>query len=98
MKKIPQNRFAFYGPDRCDLIFSLFDHKVIEISCDILGGYFHENIKVVFVGLNWVANDPDSCFGKILFRDPSYEGEERDYFYNPRYRSGYIKEKEEAPK
>jgi hypothetical protein len=98
MKKIPENRFAFYGPDRCDLMFSLFDHKVIEISCDILGGQFHENIKVVFVGLNRVASDPDSYFGKILFCDPSYEEEERNFFYRPKYKSGYIKEKEEAPK
>lgn len=86
---------SFYNLSEIDIMLSLFRGVPVKISCDI-PGKTPEDVKVVIKGINSVSGRPDTWNGMLRIVDPLYEEEERQYEYNTRHRSGYIKDKQET--
>lgn len=92
MKNLPIKSFNMpYGPDRFDLMLSVFDQKETEISCDIPEEKMAAlKIKVVFLGANRKEGEWEAWTGRVRFVDPNFPNEVREYKYNTRHRYGVI--------
>ena len=96
-KKLTEDQFQITdGPSKFDLMASLFDAKVVEITCDINspGARFRicPKLKVVFIGVMMEDGSRESWIGEVNFCDPNYEHERRKFYYDTRRRKGHIRE------
>lgn len=102
MKKLPINSFNVnYGPDRFDIMLSVFDQKPVGLSCDIPEGKMLAlKIKVVFLGANREEGEWETWTGRVHFVDPNFSNEVREYKYSTRHKDGVIlarKENKDVP-
>lgn len=97
MKKLPEGQFQITdGPSKFDLMASLFDGKVVKITCNLSGQAtkikIYPKLEVVFTKVGVEDGSHDSWIGEVYFYSTSYETERRKFYYDTRRRTGYIKE------
>ena len=103
-KNLPEGYFQITnGPSKFDLMTSLFDGKIVEITCDFTvrtSGNINTAAKfkiypkfnVVFIKIGIEDGSHDSWIGEVDFRTPNYENERRQFYYETRRRTGHIRE------
>lgn len=85
------------GPSKFDLIVSVADGKVVQITFQNPGSslkgslVFNPKIDVIFLGINAEDGSHDSWIGEFLvIAGKGYETEIRKYYYNTKTRRGHI--------
>jgi len=96
-KKLSEGQFQITdGPSKYDLMASLFDGKVVKITCDLSGQATKIKIcpklEVVFIMVGMEDGSRESWIGEVNFCDPNYEHERRKFYYDTRRRTGHIRE------
>lgn len=98
--KLPEGQFQITdGPSKFDLMCSLFDGKVVKITCDFstktekLSIKICPKLEVVFQKVGIEDGSHDSWIGEVYFCAPNYESERRRFYYDTRRRTGHIREK-----
>ncbi len=97
-KKLPQGQFQITeGPSKFDLMCSLFDGKVVKITCDLTGPRASFKVvpkfEVIFTKVGIEDGSHDSWLGEVQFlSSPNYDNERRRFYYDTRRRTGHIKE------
>lgn len=103
-KKFPEGQIQITnGPSKFDLMASLFDGKVVEITCEftsrtstnlhIVAGFkILPKFDVIFQTVGIEDGSHDSWIGEIYFTTPNYENERRRFYYDTRRRIGHIRE------
>ena len=95
-KQLPEGSFKILnGPSKFDLMCSLFDGKIVKITCDIRIGSsvtmkISPVLEVKFGLVGAEDGSHDSWCGKVWFHDPNYETEFRQFYYDSRTRTGTI--------
>lgn len=97
-KQLPEGSFSITnGPSKFDLMTSLFDGKVVGITCDIapqIGTIkISPVLKVIFFTIGIEDGSHDSWIGTISFTDEFYETERRKFYYSSKNRKGHIFER-----
>lgn len=95
---LPESLFQIInGPSKFDLMASLFEGKIVEITCgfnnvdtDKAGNC--PKLEVVFTKVGIKDGLQDSWIGDVDFHAPNYENVRRQYYYDTRRRTGYIRE------
>lgn len=96
-KKLSEGQFQITdGPSKFDLMASLFDGKVVKITCDLSGQATKIKIcpklEVVFIMVGMEDGSRESWIGEVNFCDSNYEHERRRFYYDTRRRTGHIRE------
>lgn len=86
------------GPSKFDLMISLFDGKVVKITCDLsnkenLNQKIHQKIDVIFTSIGIEDGSHDSWIGEVYLYDKNFSRETRKFYYSSRNRSGVIMER-----
>jgi S-adenosylmethionine:diacylglycerol 3-amino-3-carboxypropyl transferase len=103
-KKLPVGLFAITeGPAKFDLMISLFDGKVVQITVDVNASAttsanlkvaasfkIFPKLEVVFQSIGAEDGSRDSWIGEVYFVGAHYENVRRRYYYNTRTRKGHI--------
>jgi hypothetical protein len=102
--KLPEGQFPITdGPSKYDLQASLFDGKIVQITCGITAKTSPNlkvtasfkiipRLKVIFQKIGVEDGSHDSWFGEVYFCEPNYENEHRKFYYDTRRRTGHISE------
>ena len=95
--KLPEGQFQITdGPSKFDLMCSLFEGKVVKITCDLTGQTtkikFCPKLEVVFAIIGMEDGSRESWIGQVYFSDQNYDHERRRFYYNTRRRTGHIRE------
>lgn len=103
-KKLPEEHFKITnGPSKFDLMSSLFEGKVVKISCDILSANLNSELKIKIypvVKVRFILVGPEdgsneSWFGKVRIIDEDFEHEDRKFYYSSKHRTGTMHKREE---
>lgn len=101
---LPEGQFPIVdGPSKYDLQASLFDGKIVQITCGItaktssnlkVAANFNviPRLKVIFQTIGVEDGSHDSWIGEVYFCEPSYENVRRKFYYDTRRRTGHIRE------
>lgn len=95
-KQLPEGSFQITdGPSKSDLMFSVFDGKVVKITCDIfpsLNGSLKicPKLDVIFSMIGAEDGSHESWIGSVLFCDGEYTHEHRSFYYSSKKRTGVI--------
>ncbi len=101
--KLPEGLFQITeGPSKFDLMCSLFDGKVVKITCEFTGRTSTNvaaakfricpKLEVIFIKVGIEDGSHDSWLGEVDFRATNYENERRQFYYDTRRRTGHIRE------
>lgn len=103
-KNLPEGQIQITnGPSKFDLMASLFDGKIVEITCDFTvrtagnpstSAKFkiYPKFNVIFTKIGIEDGSHDSWIGEIYFVSPAYENERRRFYYDTRKRTGHVRE------
>lgn len=96
-KRLPEGQFQITdGPSKFDLMASLFDGKLVKITCDLSGQATKIKIcpklEVVFIIIGMEDGSRESWFGEVNFSDQNYEHQRRRFYYDTRRRIGHVRE------
>ena len=103
-KTLPEGQFPITdGPSKYDLQASLFDGKVVKITCEFNASTssntvvaakfkFLPVLEVIFMEIGVEDGSHDSWIGEVYFVSPNYENIRRRFYYNSRKRTGHIRE------
>jgi len=84
------------GPSKFDLMCSLFDGKVVQITCDFNWRDQNRKIKiaprlqVVFQKVGIEDGSRESWIGELYFCDANYQNQKKNFYYNSKKRTGTI--------
>lgn len=104
VNKLPEGQFQISdGPSKFDLMASLFEAKVVQITCEVtaitssnlkVAASFKvlPRFKVIFQMVGAEDGSLDSWIGEVYFVEPSYENVSRKFYYNSKKRTGHIRE------
>jgi hypothetical protein len=103
-KNLPEGQFQITnGPSKFDLMASLFDGKVVEITCEFtaktstnlhVAASFKilPKFNVIFQAVGIEDGSHDSWIGDVYFTTSNYENVRRKFYYDTRRRTGHIRE------
>lgn len=105
-KSLPVESFKITeGPSKFDFMLSIFDGKVVQISCDLnvvastvsppgagLNFRIYPKLEVIFQSLKPEDGSRNRWLGDIHFIDKNYENVRRKFYYDTKTRKGHIRE------